>query len=45
MFEYSVFCGENEKGKEKKRNMSKHLTLPSWDWNPRFLNKTFPPKI
>ena len=25
--------------------MAKILTLPHWDSNPRFLNKTFPPKI
>ena len=30
---------------KKKRKMAKNLTLPHWDSNPRFLNKTFPPKI
>ena len=30
---------------KKKRKMVKNLTLPHWDSNPRFLNKTFPPKI
>ena len=30
---------------KKKRKMVKNLTLPHWDLNPEFLNKTFPPKI
>ena len=30
---------------KKKRKMAKNLTLPHWDLNPEFLNKTFPPKI
>ena len=30
---------------KKKRKMAKNLTLPHWDSNPTFLNKTFPPKI
>ena len=30
---------------KKKRKMAKNLTLPHWDLNPGFLNKTFPPKI
>ena len=30
---------------KKKRKMAKNLTLPHWDLNPRFLNKTFPSKI
>ena len=44
MFQYSVFYGQNEKGKEKKKN-GKKFDPPHWDSNPRFLNKTFPPKI
>ena len=31
--------------KVKKIKMAKNLTLPHWDSNPRFLNKTFQPKI
>jgi hypothetical protein len=30
---------------KKKRKMAKNLTLPHWDLNPGFLNKTFLPKI
>ena len=30
---------------KKKRKMAKNLTLPHGDLNPRYLNKTFPPKI
>jgi len=30
---------------KKKRKMAKNLTLPHYDSNLRFLNKTFPPKI
>ena len=30
---------------KKKRKMAKNLTLHHWDSNPRFLNKSFPPKI
>ena len=30
---------------KKKRKMANNLTLPHWDSNPRFLNKTFPPNI
>ena len=44
MFWYSVFYGQNEKGKEKRR-MAKKFTLLRGDLNPGFLNKTFPPKI
>ena len=44
MFWYSVFYGQNEEGKEKKKN-GKKIDPPHWDSNPRFLNKTFPPKI
>ena len=40
MFWYSVFYGQNKKGKEKKKNGKKN-----WDLNPGFLSKTFPPKI
>ena len=34
-----------KKKAKKKRKMAKNLTLPHWDLNPGFLNKTFPPKI
>ena len=44
MFKYSVFYGQNEKDKEKKKN-GKKLTLHHGDLNPRFLNKIFTPKI
>ena len=37
---YSVFYGQNEKGKEKKK-MAKNWTLPRWDSNPRFLKQNF----
>jgi hypothetical protein len=34
-----------KKKKKKKKKIAKNLTLPHLDSNPRFLNKTFPPKI
>ena len=38
------FYGQNETGKTK-RKMAKSATILHWDLNPKFFNKTFPPKI
>ena len=42
MCQYSVFYGEYE---TEKKTGQKNLTFPDVDLNPRFFNKTFPPKI
>jgi hypothetical protein len=39
------FFMDKMKKVKKKREMAKNLTLPHWDLNPRFLKKTFLPKI
>ena len=43
-FNIQFFMDKMKKVKMK-RKMAKNLTLPHWDSNPRFLNKTFPHKI
>jgi len=40
-----MFFMDKMKKVKKKRKMAKNLTLPHWDLNPGFLNKTFSPKI
>ena len=41
MFKYSVFCGENEKGKEKKKNVKK-FDPPQLGFEPQILEQNFP---
>ena len=43
--EKNIYYVFRDKMKKVKKKMAKGLTLPHWDLNPRFLNKTFPPKI
>ena len=41
MFWYSLFYGQIEKGK-KKRKMAKNLTLPPLGFEPQILEQNFP---